>query len=436
MNKSSSTVDPVKPAEAPKRGSNKRQHHQQQQQHQQQQSQQQQHQENQDVIRESGHLETNKINSTSNDDMSSHNKLCKTEPGTIDEPAIPSKSSNDIAQEMIFKDVQDILDNDLSCAICQDIYVNPLILNCSHSFCKFCVYKWLSKKKGCPQCRVRVTFQAENLALRNIINKMVSKSPVQFRETRDVVVKQRLNEEQQLEKEGLPPVLRKRDPHYDDDQYMGLENFANRINIRFLNDNDPERYYHDSDDDDDIVSIEHTVNNHDDDDDDDDDEDLSDDSGSSDDESYGHPDMFDARSFEWEDLEDSDDVSFHMNGDNSTSSSDDSSDSEDEIIESDDDGEHAFTDDSSIPSSMASGDGERNSRSPIDIQEIHDDNDDIAEVEYDRDDSDVSMVEEEDNEQDRCSDDSTVEYDNNDSDESNSGFFRNSDTEIDEDYWD
>lgn len=105
------------------------------------------------------------------------------------------------------KDVQEILETDLSCAVCQDIYINPIILNCSHSFCKFCLYRWLSKKPGCPQCRVTTSFQAENLALRNIINKMVQKSGPQYQANRAQCITQRLKDEEALDKSGATRKL-------------------------------------------------------------------------------------------------------------------------------------------------------------------------------------------------------------------------------------
>lgn len=97
--------------------------------------------------------------------------------------------------QVLNKIVQDILETDLSCAVCHEIYINPLIINCSHSFCKFCLYKWLSSKKSdCPQCRVRVIAQAENLALRNIINKLVQNSSPQYQQSRSSIVNQRLKD--------------------------------------------------------------------------------------------------------------------------------------------------------------------------------------------------------------------------------------------------
>lgn len=95
-----------------------------------------------------------------------------------------------------------VLEKDLSCAICQDILINPIVLNCSHSFCKFCVYRWLDKRSKCPECRMLVTFQAENLALKNVIDKLVTKTSKQFQATRQQHVLQRINDEQQQVDDG------------------------------------------------------------------------------------------------------------------------------------------------------------------------------------------------------------------------------------------
>uniref|UniRef100_A0A3B4ZJY3 Tripartite motif containing 35-28 n=1 Tax=Stegastes partitus TaxID=144197 RepID=A0A3B4ZJY3_9TELE len=46
---------------------------------------------------------------------------------------------------------------DFSCPICQDIFSDPVVLSCSHSFCKVCLQRWWSEKKihECPVCKRR-----------------------------------------------------------------------------------------------------------------------------------------------------------------------------------------------------------------------------------------------------------------------------------------
>nr|XP_014266615.2 tripartite motif-containing protein 35-like [Maylandia zebra] len=46
-------------------------------------------------------------------------------------------------------------EKDLSCPVCRDIYRDPVILSCSHSFCRFCLQTWWRKnlKHNCPLCK-------------------------------------------------------------------------------------------------------------------------------------------------------------------------------------------------------------------------------------------------------------------------------------------
>ncbi|XP_071387840.1 nuclear factor 7, ovary-like [Centroberyx affinis] len=63
-------------------------------------------------------------------------------------------------------------EEDLSCPVCHDIFKDPVILTCSHSFCKACLQKWWTEKliHDCPVCK-RTSLKSEplcNLALRNL----------------------------------------------------------------------------------------------------------------------------------------------------------------------------------------------------------------------------------------------------------------------------
>ncbi|KAM4612799.1 uncharacterized protein ACJ7VT_011031 [Polymixia lowei] len=46
-------------------------------------------------------------------------------------------------------------EEDLSCPVCRDIFKDPVILSCSHSFCKACLQKWWREKQiqECPVCK-------------------------------------------------------------------------------------------------------------------------------------------------------------------------------------------------------------------------------------------------------------------------------------------
>ncbi|XP_062272385.1 nuclear factor 7, ovary-like [Scomber scombrus] len=63
-------------------------------------------------------------------------------------------------------------EEDLSCPVCHDIYTNPVILTCSHSFCKDCLQSWWREKQihECPICKERplMSDPPRNLALKNL----------------------------------------------------------------------------------------------------------------------------------------------------------------------------------------------------------------------------------------------------------------------------
>uniref|UniRef100_A0A8C6WIU0 RING-type domain-containing protein n=1 Tax=Neogobius melanostomus TaxID=47308 RepID=A0A8C6WIU0_9GOBI len=62
---------------------------------------------------------------------------------------------------------------DLSCSICQEVYDNPVVLSCSHSFCEDCIKKLRKGKPDtlCPICRRRLSRKdpIRNLALRDAL---------------------------------------------------------------------------------------------------------------------------------------------------------------------------------------------------------------------------------------------------------------------------
>ncbi|KAM9813701.1 E3 ubiquitin-protein ligase TRIM35-like [Neosynchiropus ocellatus] len=61
---------------------------------------------------------------------------------------------------------------DLSCPVCQDIFRAPVVLSCSHSFCKDCLQTWWSEREvpECPVCKRRSSRSEPpcNLALKNV----------------------------------------------------------------------------------------------------------------------------------------------------------------------------------------------------------------------------------------------------------------------------
>ncbi|XP_061112342.1 E3 ubiquitin-protein ligase TRIM35-like [Conger conger] len=62
---------------------------------------------------------------------------------------------------------------DLCCSVCFDIFKEPVVLKCSHSFCRVCLEKCWEEKSSreCPICRREASMEEPpiNLALRSIV---------------------------------------------------------------------------------------------------------------------------------------------------------------------------------------------------------------------------------------------------------------------------
>ncbi|XP_061555806.1 LOW QUALITY PROTEIN: E3 ubiquitin-protein ligase TRIM39 [Phycodurus eques] len=66
-----------------------------------------------------------------------------------------------------------VLEEELSCPVCCEIFKEPVVLKCSHSFCRACLQQFWNKKKArreCPICRRKcsLTEPTVSLALKNV----------------------------------------------------------------------------------------------------------------------------------------------------------------------------------------------------------------------------------------------------------------------------
>ncbi|XP_063325242.1 nuclear factor 7, brain-like [Pelmatolapia mariae] len=63
-------------------------------------------------------------------------------------------------------------EEDLCCPVCQQVFRDPVILSCSHSFCKDCLKRWWRERPTheCPLCKRRSSREEppSNLALKNL----------------------------------------------------------------------------------------------------------------------------------------------------------------------------------------------------------------------------------------------------------------------------
>ncbi|XP_071401572.1 E3 ubiquitin-protein ligase TRIM39-like [Centroberyx affinis] len=63
-------------------------------------------------------------------------------------------------------------EENLSCPVCHDVFKDPVVLSCSHSFCKACLQEWWRRKRvrQCPVCKATSSQSKPpcNLVLKNL----------------------------------------------------------------------------------------------------------------------------------------------------------------------------------------------------------------------------------------------------------------------------
>ncbi|XP_062902277.1 E3 ubiquitin-protein ligase TRIM11-like [Mobula hypostoma] len=76
---------------------------------------------------------------------------------------------------------QEPLEEELTCTVCLEVFTDPVILSCRHSFCRACVEKvWKEPDSGiyaCPQCRTGSTVRPaleKNFQLANIVERYMA----------------------------------------------------------------------------------------------------------------------------------------------------------------------------------------------------------------------------------------------------------------------
>lgn len=73
--------------------------------------------------------------------------------------------------------------NTKMCPICMYDIENPIILECTHSYCMSCIVKWIGNNMNCPECRSYINTQKmisitsnDNLEKSNVVPHMMSKT--------------------------------------------------------------------------------------------------------------------------------------------------------------------------------------------------------------------------------------------------------------------
>ncbi|XP_016079229.1 PREDICTED: E3 ubiquitin-protein ligase RNF8 isoform X2 [Miniopterus natalensis] len=94
-------------------------------------------------------------------------------------------------KEEVLSHMNDVLENELQCIICSEYFIEAVTLNCSHSFCSYCINEWMKRKVECPICRKDIKSKTPSLVLDNCISKMVDNLSSEVKERRIDLIKRR-----------------------------------------------------------------------------------------------------------------------------------------------------------------------------------------------------------------------------------------------------
>ncbi|XP_026097055.1 E3 ubiquitin-protein ligase rnf8-like isoform X1 [Carassius auratus] len=105
-------------------------------------------------------------------------------------------------KEEVVTQMTEVLESELQCSICSELFIEAVTLNCAHSFCQHCIREWRKRKDKCPMCWQNITSQTRSLVLDNCIDRMVENLSADMRERRLALINERKGQ-----KASVPPAV-------------------------------------------------------------------------------------------------------------------------------------------------------------------------------------------------------------------------------------
>ncbi|XP_014666057.1 PREDICTED: E3 ubiquitin-protein ligase RNF8-like [Priapulus caudatus] len=89
------------------------------------------------------------------------------------------------------EDFEELLESELQCSICSELFIEATTLGCSHSFCASCIGEWMKRKRDCPNCRAAIASISRSVVLDSYINSTVAHLGEDLKRRREEIVSQR-----------------------------------------------------------------------------------------------------------------------------------------------------------------------------------------------------------------------------------------------------
>lgn len=96
-------------------------------------------------------------------------------------------------------------ETELQCPICNEVFIEATTTNCGHTYCRFCINKWMKHgRKNCPTCRTKITQTLAVKTLDNYTDKIYEKFESDTRQAaRTSLKEERLKLRAKVEREAV-----------------------------------------------------------------------------------------------------------------------------------------------------------------------------------------------------------------------------------------
>ncbi|XP_045485368.1 E3 ubiquitin-protein ligase rnf8 isoform X2 [Pieris rapae] len=88
-----------------------------------------------------------------------------------------------------------MMETELQCSICAEIFICPVMLGCGHTFCQYCINLWKKNKKDCPICRTTIKYESRSIVVDSFIEKILPNLSEEMKKKREESLKIRQEEE-------------------------------------------------------------------------------------------------------------------------------------------------------------------------------------------------------------------------------------------------
>jgi pSer/pThr/pTyr-binding forkhead associated (FHA) protein len=104
--------------------------------------------------------------------------------------------------------INGLLESELSCSVCSEIFVDARVTSCGHTFCSFCIREWLRKKNDCPICRKHIRGCSRHVEIDNFVDKVHALLSPEVQNHRSAFIAERKAQEQrQATTAAAPPQV-------------------------------------------------------------------------------------------------------------------------------------------------------------------------------------------------------------------------------------